>query len=253
MVGDTRSRPAAREPLVRTPGQGFVEEAEVARLLDIVAQRLQRPDDDVAMAAAGPDLRIGLEHEPLRPVAALLVSARRRRPSGCPRTVPSCSIDEEELDRPLADVARAPGGAGVLLEPVRNGQVDHRIMREPGQEGVLRVDIGARPRRSRISRDMAPIAAGGREHGLVLDAAGIALGERLALGGVRHRADDGEGETDVVSRQQREIGPAPRDAVGIEELVASDRLDLVGGIRDEVVGGVLDMFGPIASKGRASS
>ena len=51
---------------------------------------------------------------------------------------------QQELDRALADVARAPGGAGILLQPVRHGEVDHRVVREPREERVERLDARAR-------------------------------------------------------------------------------------------------------------
>ena len=38
---------------------------------------------------------------------------------------------EQEFDRPLADVAGSPGGAGILFEPVRHGQMDHGVVGEP--------------------------------------------------------------------------------------------------------------------------
>ena len=47
----------------------------------------------------------------------------------------------EEFQRPLADVARAPGAAGVLLEAVRDREMDHRVMREPGEDRVERLGV----------------------------------------------------------------------------------------------------------------
>ena len=41
---------------------------------------------------------------------------------------------EQQLDRALADVARAPAAARVLLEPARREVVDQRVVREPGQD-----------------------------------------------------------------------------------------------------------------------
>ena len=38
------------EIVLAPPGDRLVEEGEVVRRFDIVAERLQRPDDDVAMA-----------------------------------------------------------------------------------------------------------------------------------------------------------------------------------------------------------
>jgi hypothetical protein len=55
------------------PGDPFVEKGEIAGRLDVVTERLQRPDNDIAMRLFALDGGVGLEHEPLRPVAAFLV------------------------------------------------------------------------------------------------------------------------------------------------------------------------------------
>ena len=55
------------------PGDRFVEKGEIAGRFDVVTKRLQRPNDDIAMRLLALDGGIGLEHEPLRPVAAILV------------------------------------------------------------------------------------------------------------------------------------------------------------------------------------
>ena len=59
---------------------------------------------------------------------------------------------EQELDRPLADVARAPGGAGILLEAVRHGQMHHGVVGEPREHRIERRDVGAARREMRRPR-----------------------------------------------------------------------------------------------------
>lgn len=122
----------AGEILLVAPGHRLVQEGHVARGLDVVAQRLQRPDDDVAMGVPVLDRRVGLEHEPLRPVAPALVLLGE---DGAQHLLRRGVVlqRQQELQRALADVAGAPGAAGVLLQPVRHGQVDHRVMRQPGK------------------------------------------------------------------------------------------------------------------------
>ena len=135
------------EVVLAPPGDRLVEEGEVVGRLDIVAERLERPDDDVAMAVPVADVGIGLEHEPLRPVAARLVLLGEDDPQDLlDRRV--VLEREQELDRALADVAGAPGGAGVLLEAVRHGEMDHRVVREPREERVERRDAVAVARRA---------------------------------------------------------------------------------------------------------
>jgi hypothetical protein len=55
---------------VRNP---IVQNRGIARREQVVAEHLQRPDDDVAVAFLLLDRRIPIEHEPLRPVAIVFV------------------------------------------------------------------------------------------------------------------------------------------------------------------------------------
>ena len=98
------------EIVLAPPCDGFVEEGEVARRFDVVAQGLQRPDDDVPMRLFVLDCGIGFEHEPLRPVAPLLVLLGEnyaKNPFG--RSV--MLERQEQLERTLAHVAGAPCSA----------------------------------------------------------------------------------------------------------------------------------------------
>ena len=88
----------------------------------------------------------------------------------CAKTMRRISFDrlvvlqrEKELHRTLADVARSPGRAGILLESVRHGQMDHRIVREPREQRVEGGTLVAAAPDAEMARD-APqsVAAGAR-------------------------------------------------------------------------------------------
>ena len=161
-----------REIVLAPPGDRLVEKREIVRGLDIVAERLQRPDDDVAMAVPVADLRVGLEHEPLRPVAARLLLLREDDPQDLlDRRV--VLEREQELDRALAHVARAPGGAAGLLEAMRHGQVHHGVLREPGEDRVDRGDALAVAAQAQVAGDVLPVPRGGREARGIVDAPGV--------------------------------------------------------------------------------
>ena len=66
---------------------------------------------------------------------------------------------EQELDRPLADIARSPGGAGILLEPVRHGEMDHGIVGEPREHAIERRDVAVASRDPEAARDAFPVAS----------------------------------------------------------------------------------------------
>ena len=135
MCAATGSRRAVTVRSSCAPRHRLVEEAEVVGRLDVVAERLERPDDDVAVAVAVADLGVGRQHEPLRPVAAGLALLGE---DGAQDVLDRRVVleGEEELDRTLADVAGAPGRAARLLEAVGDGEMDHAVLGEPRQQGV---------------------------------------------------------------------------------------------------------------------
>ncbi len=131
---DSVSAVTAVRPVVGV-GNLLVEDGEVARRLEVVAERLDRPVDDVAVAVGRLHLAEPVEHEPLRPVAGCPVLVRVDEPEQVAQRARVAGGDEE-LGRALADVAHAPGGAAVLLEPVRRRAVDHRVVEVPAQHVV---------------------------------------------------------------------------------------------------------------------
>ncbi len=71
-----------------------------------------------------------VEHEPLRPVAGILVLVGKdlAQHVGDTAVMPQ---REQEFQRALADIARAPCGGAVLLHTARGGVVNHRMVRKP--------------------------------------------------------------------------------------------------------------------------
>src|SRR5882757_1539095 len=102
-----------------------LEEGKVVARLEVVAQRLDRPEADVAVAVRLLDEAERREHEPLRPAAGdgrvtrmvrvLLLEDRGEDAADGGKLAGG----EEPLDRALADIADAPGGGAVLLEAMR--------------------------------------------------------------------------------------------------------------------------------------
>src|SRR5205085_6217733 len=124
------------------PGKGdrFSNEACIAAGTEVFGKREQRPINDVAVGVArlGPFFRWE-ELEPLRPVAARMLSAKYPREQVAQRPHPvECN---QQADRPLAYVARAPRSTAELFQTTR-GQVMHqRVVGEPGKDGVQTVDL----------------------------------------------------------------------------------------------------------------
>ena len=152
------------------PRDRLIEEGKIAGRLDIVAERLERPDDDVAVQLLVLHHGIGFQHEPLRPVAAVLVLLSEEDAQNLfDRLI--VLERQQKFDRALAHVARAPGAAGVLFETVRRGEMDHPVMRKPGKNRVdgerIRGILGAL--HPNAARELAPEAVGGLEHRRFVD------------------------------------------------------------------------------------
>ena len=250
MVGDAGLVAAVRaKVVVRATARGR-RGGEIAGRLDVVAEGLERPDDDVAMAAAGADLRIGLQHEPLRPVAARLVLlgeddaqdvAHRRRRA---RSVSRNSTGPWQTSRvPQAAPVYCSSPCGTVRWIIASWASQGRTM------SMRRRGPGRRRRGVSAARHMAPEASGGREHRLVGDTVGEARRpRRCAFGAIRHRAGRRRrrGPSRAVSggRHRGRRGSTPS---AWSKLVAADRLDGVGRRRDEVIGGVRIGAGPRAN------
>ena len=130
------------ERLVAAPRRGFLEKGQIVGSLEVVVQRFERPDDYIAVAVPVLNECVGLQHEPLWPVTSRRVLLREDDPQDLLDRFVMLER-QEEFDRSLADVARSPRRAGVLLEPARHRQMDHRVVREPRQRCIERRGLGA--------------------------------------------------------------------------------------------------------------
>src|ERR1700722_14742681 len=101
------------EIVCAAPRDRLIEESEIAGSLDIVAERLERPHDDVAVRLLVLHHGIGFQHEPLWPVAAVLVLLSKQDAEDLFDLLIVLER-QQEFNRALADVARAPGAAGIL-------------------------------------------------------------------------------------------------------------------------------------------
>ena len=102
---------------------------------------------------------------------------------------------EQQLERALADVARAPGRDRILLEAVRRREMDHRVMREPGENRVERLGFGAGVLQPNAARDPPPDARGlAASSALPSTPLAYLAASASAARFVGQRADDGEGE-----------------------------------------------------------
>ena len=114
--------------------QLLVEQRGIVAGQQVLREREQRPEHDVAVRVSRADAALAIEeHEPLRPIAVLVLVAEHAQQQLAHR----CRAPEREqqLDRTLAHVARAPAAARVLLEAARREMVYPRVVREPGQDG----------------------------------------------------------------------------------------------------------------------
>src|ERR1700733_1539753 len=208
------------------PRNRLVEEGKIAGGLDVVTERFERPDDNVAMRLPVLHDGIGFEHEPLRPVAALFVLLSEENTQNLfDRLI--MFERQQEFDRTLADVTRAPGAPGILFETVRRGQVNHPVMRKPRED---RVD-GERVRRilgalhPNPTGKVSPEPIGRLEHRRFVDRLRILRRKRIGLLWVGHRAHDREHEFIRRLCADRDISAAAALSVGVEQFVAAYGFD----------------------------
>ena len=153
---------------------------------------------------------------------------------------------QQQFDRALADVARAPRAAGILFETVRRGEMDHAVVREPGEDRVdgerVRGVLGAL--HANAAGEIAPEAVGGLEHRSFVDGPGVFRRPSARLLRIGHRADDREREFVRRARPDRGICAAAALAVGVEQFVAADRLDAPGRARHQMIDGLRDISDP---------
>ena len=206
--------PGARSPrvVVAPPGDRLVEEGEVVGRLDVVAERLERPDHDVAMAVPVADLRVRLEHEPLRPVAAVSCCCAKtiRRIS---LTGASCSSASRSSTGPW-QTSRVPQAAPPdCSSPCGTVRWIMAFCASQGRIVFDRGDALAVAGQAQVAGDAAPVARGGVEARGLACAAGVLGREPFRLGRLRQRADDGEVERLRRVRPERHEAAAARPAV----------------------------------------
>ena len=147
---DDRERPLDVPPhggALSPIGSGGVEERHdivenrgVLAGEQVLGERVHRPEDDVAVRVGRPDGAFAIEeHEPLRPVAVGVLVGEDAQQQVAQR-LPAAER-QQQLDRTLAHVARAPAAAGVLLEPTRREVVDQGIVGVPGENVLQTGDV----------------------------------------------------------------------------------------------------------------
>ena len=202
--------------------QLLVEQRGIAAGQQVLREREQRPEHDVAVRVCRADAALAFEeHEPLRPIAVRVLVAEHAQQQLAHR----CRAPEREqqLDRTLAHVARAPAAARVLLEAARREMVDPRVVREPGQDGRNARHIHRCRRLQNQRTGHAVPEARGRGRIACTQIRGI----RLHLVGWRLDQLPGDAQPDRCGGRgdQHHEGLAARAAVGEEQLVAAHALD----------------------------
>src|SRR5262245_43737903 len=126
------------------------------------------------------DVRIGLKHEPLRPVTPLFILLCEKDPKNVFDGLVMLQRDEK-LDGSLTDIASAPRAAGVLLEAVWHGQMNHGIAYKPRKHCVEHCRVSTTSLDPGAAGDTLPEILGGRYHLSALDATLILRGETFGL------------------------------------------------------------------------
>ncbi len=143
---------------------------------------------------------------------------------------------QQELHRPLADVARAPGRALILLQAVRGGEVDERVVDHPWEKRVEAGGVAAAALQAHAPAHARPEFAGRARHRGRADIAFVFPREPGGLGRIGHRACHGEAELESGRGAHRDVGQPARLAVRIKQFVAAQGFHFAGRARDEMIG-----------------
>ena len=202
--------------------QLLVEQRVITAGQQVLCECEQRPEHDVAVRVFWTDAALALEeHEPLRPIAVLVLIAEYAQQQLAHR----CRAPEREqpLDWTLADVARAPAAARILLEAARREMVYPRVVREPGQDGRNGRHIHRCRRLQNQRTGHAVPEASSRGRIACTQISGI----RLQLFGWCLDQLPGDAQSDRCGGRgdQHHEGLAARAAVGEEQLVCAHALD----------------------------
>ena len=122
---------------------------------------------------------------------------------------------QQELHRPLAHVARAPRGTLVLLQAVRGGQVNERVVDHPWEDGVESGDFRAIAFEAHLPAHAGPELAGCVQHRGHAHGTFVFPREPAGLGGIGHGASHGEAELAGGCGAHRDIGHPARLAIRI--------------------------------------
>ena len=226
------------EIVLAAPRDRLIEESKIAGSFDIVAERLERPDDNVPGQLLALNGGVGFEHEPLRPVAAVRILLGEYYAQDFLHRLVMLER-QQQFDRALANIARAPSAAGILLEPTRGGEMDHTVVREPGKDRIdgERIDGILGALHADPARKIPPEAVGGLEHLNFVDGPGVFLGQCARLLRIGHRSDNRKSEFLRRARPDRDVRAASAMSVHVEQFVAADRLDAPRRARHQMIDG----------------
>ena len=205
---DVLPQTSAIEPTARgrKKGHRLVEQRRILARDQVARQAEQRPEDDVAVRIAGTQIALALEErEPLRPVAVRVLRGKDAQQQVTHRL--RAAQRQQHLERSLADVARAPSAARILLEPARRQVMHQRVVQVPGQ------NVGQ-------ACHVARQGAVGRHRPLWQR-------NRVDRGGARtdQTPDDAQAERSDGSAGDADEGLAARGAVAEQQFIATHALE----------------------------
>ncbi len=111
-------------------GDALIQQAGICGCDEVLGQDQHWPKDNIAMGIARPDVALAFEeHEPLWPISVCVLRAHHAQEQIAYGL--SAAQRKQHFDGPLADVARAPTAARVLLQASRRQVMHERVVCEP--------------------------------------------------------------------------------------------------------------------------
>ena len=111
----------------------LIKKAPVFRSREVLGQGQHRPEHNVAVGVARPDVPLPIEeHEPLGPVAVRVLGLEDSDQKVSDGLV--AAQRQEHLHRTLRNVTGTPAASRVLLEAARGEVMDQGVLDKPGQD-----------------------------------------------------------------------------------------------------------------------
>ena len=176
----------------------LIQDVQPTVCFDVLSQRQQGPDWDVPVGIVLVEVRILVEHKPLRQGTVGVLVGEDLEEDG-PGQV-GMAEGQGQFQGPLADIPCTPGGAPVLFQPVGRQKMNQGVLHQPGQKII---EFG----KSSLPCHMQTLHEGGHSQVMGMEelpfgAGGGCIRRAFLACAAIHGSGDGDGQGTAPVRQE---------------------------------------------------